>query len=89
MVAVPLLCITPKYLSEACIAASGHNASFWIDRFTSQEIARVLQEESSTMQDIADRFRFSSVNYFTRYVKRTLGMTPSDYRAKYSVKKVG
>ena len=82
-----LLCITPKYLSEACITASGHNASFWIDRFTSQEIARVLQEESSTMQDIADRFRFSSVNYFTRYVKRTLGMTPSDYRAKYSVKR--
>ena len=82
-----LLCITPKYLSEACIAASGHNASFWIDRFTSQEIARVLQEESSTMQDIADRFRFRSVNYFTRYVKRTLGMTPSDYRAKYSVKR--
>ena len=49
----------------------------------------MLQEESSTMLDIADRFRFSSVNYFTRYVKRTLGMTPSDYRAKYSVKNVG
>lgn len=81
-----LLCITPKYLSEACITASGHNASFWIDRFTSQEIARVLQEEKTTMQDIADRFRFSSVNYLTRYVKRTLGMTPSEYKAKYSIK---
>ena len=81
-----LLCITSKYLSEVCIKASGHNASFWIDRFTSQEIARLLQEESLTMQDIADKFCFSSVNYFTRYVKRTLGMTPSEYRAKYGAK---
>ena len=82
-----LLCITPKYLSEICIKVSGHNASFWIDRFTSQEIARLLQEESLTMQDIADKFCFSSVNYFTRFVKRTLGMTPSDFRAKYGVKR--
>jgi len=43
-------------LDMYCIHASGHNASFWIDRFTSQEIARVLQEESSTTQDIAARF---------------------------------
>lgn len=82
-----LLCITSKYLSEVCIKASGHNASFWIDRFTSQEIARLLQEERLTLQNIADKFRFSSLNYFTRYVKRTLGMTPSDYRAKYGVRK--
>lgn len=81
-----LLCITPKYLSEACINASGHNASFWIDRFTSEEIARLLKEEDMTMQDISDKFRFSSVNYFTRYVKRTLGMTPSEYRQKFKVR---
>lgn len=81
-----LLCITPKYLSEVCINASGHNASFWIDRFTSEEIARLLKEGDLTMQDIADKFRFSSVNYFTRYVKRTLGMTPSEYRQKFKVR---
>lgn len=80
-----LLNITAKYLSEACVAASGHNASFWIDRFTSQEIGRLLQDNRLTLQDIAYRFRFSSVNYLTRYVKRTLGMTPSAYRMQYNV----
>ena len=30
---------------------------------------------------------FNTTNYFTRYVKRVLGMTPSQYKAKFSVKK--
>ena len=30
---------------------------------------------------------FNTTNYFTRYVKRVLGMTPSQYKAKLSVKK--
>lgn len=29
----------------------------------------------------------TTTNYFTRYVKRVLGMTPSQYKAKFSVKK--
>ena len=29
----------------------------------------------------------NTTNYFTRYVKRVLGMTPSQYKAKFSVKK--
>lgn len=81
-----LLCITSKYLSEVCVNSSGHNASYWIDHFTSLEIARLLQHENLTLKDITYKFCFSSVNYFTRYVKRTLGMTPSDYRAKYGAK---
>lgn len=35
---------------------------------------------------VAALLRFSSVNYFTRYVKRTLGMTPSEYRQKFKVR---
>lgn len=81
-----LLCITSKYLSEVCVNSSGHNASYWIDHFTSLEIARLLQHENLTLKDITYKFCFSSVNYFTRYVKRTLGMTPSDYRARHKAK---
>ena len=81
-----LLCITPKYLSEACVKASGHNASFWIDWFTAEEIARMLREEDLTLTTIADRLNFSTTGYFTRYTKRMLGMTPTEYKEKFSVK---
>lgn len=74
------LFITPKYLSEACVAVSGHNASYWIDRYTVQEIALQLRDCSKPLIDIAYELNFSSPSYLSRYVKRTLGCSPSEYR---------
>ncbi len=81
-----LLFITPKYLSEACVKASGHNASFWIDRYTTEEISRLMLDSSLTFTQIADQMNFSSINYFTRYVRRTLGMSPTEYRQRMAGK---
>ena len=76
------LFITPKYLSEACVAVSGHNASHWIDRYTAQEIAHQLSDRSKPLIDIADELNFSSPSYLSRYVKRTFGCSPSEYRKR-------
>ena len=76
------LCISPQYLSECCIKATGHNASFYIDYFTTEEIARLLKRDDLTITDIAYKLDFNTTNYFTRYVKRMLGMTPREYRAQ-------
>lgn len=76
------LFITPKYLSEACVAISGHNASHWIDRYTAQEIAHQLSDRSKPLIDIADELNFSSPSYLSRYVKRTFGCSPSEYRKR-------
>lgn len=76
------LCITAKYLSECCIAVSGHNASHWIDRYTTDEIARQLADRHKPLTDIAYDLHFSSPSYLSRYVVRTLGCSPSDYRKK-------
>jgi AraC-like DNA-binding protein len=81
-----LLCITPKYLSECCIKASGHNASYYIDQFTGEEIARLLKDEDLSIAEVSDKLNFNTTSYFTRYAKRVLGMTPSEYKEKYSVK---
>lgn len=75
-----LLCITPHYLTEICRKASGLPATYWIDRFTLQEICRLLCQKDLTLTDIADRMHFSSVSYLSRYVKKRLGMYPSEYR---------
>lgn len=76
------LFITPKYLSEACVAVSGHNASYWIDRYTTQEIALQLSNRSKPLIDIAYELNFSSPSYLSRYVRRTFGCSPSEYRKR-------
>lgn len=82
-----LLNLSPQYLSECCIKANGHNASFFIERFTAEEIARLLKREDLSIADVAYQLDFDTTSYFTRYVKRALGMTPSEYKARFNVKK--
>ncbi|MCR4852990.1 MAG: helix-turn-helix transcriptional regulator [Prevotella sp.] len=77
-----LMGITAKYLSEACVAASGHNASYWIERFTIEEIARQLADLDKPLTDIATDLNFSSLSYLSRYIKRAFGCTPSEYRQR-------
>ena len=74
------LCVTPHYLSEICRKTSGKPATYWIDRFTLHEIANLLCQKELTLTDIADRLHFSSVSYFSRYVKKQTGLYPTAYR---------
>lgn len=77
------LCVTPHYLSEICRKTSGEPASFWIDRFTLYEVVRQLRRKELTLAEVARRMHFSSLSYFTRYVRKQLGVTPSDYRNSF------
>lgn len=74
------LCVTPKYLSEVSKRVSGYAANYWINRYTSLDIARMLRDKSLTFVQISDIFCFSSPAYFSRYVQRNLGMNPTQYR---------
>lgn len=74
------LCITPHYLSEICKKISGKPASYWIDRFTMQEITRLLRLKELSLTEIAERMNFSSVSYFSRYVQKRINLSPSEYR---------
>lgn len=74
------LCVTPKYLSEVSKKVSGYPANYWINRYTSLDIARLLRDKRLTFVQISDMFRFSSPAYFSRYVQRTLGLNPTQYR---------
>lgn len=74
------LCVAPKYLSEVSKQVSGQSANYWINRFTILDISRLLRARQMDFVEIADLFNFSSASYFSRYVQRYLGETPSDYR---------
>lgn len=74
------LCVTPKYLSEISKKVSGYPANYWINRYTALDISRLLRDKRLTFVQISDMFHFSSPAYFSRYVQRTLGLNPSQYR---------
>lgn len=74
------LCVTPKYLSEVSKKVSGYPANYWINRYTALDIARLLRDKSLSFVQISDMFHFSSPAYFSRYVQRTLGLNPTQYR---------
>lgn len=74
------LFIAPKYLTQISQQVSGVPASEWIEWFTALELRRLLDDRNLSLTAIADRLRFSSMSFFTRYCKRVLGKTPSEYR---------
>lgn len=74
------LCVTPKYLSEVSKKVSGMPANYWITRYASLDISRLLRDRSLSFTQISDMFGFSSMSHFTRYVQNNLGAKPSDFR---------
>ncbi|GAB3219935.1 helix-turn-helix transcriptional regulator [Algoriphagus aestuariicola] len=72
--------ITAKYLNAISKQNSGVTASEWIQRFTRERIVRMLQNEKLNIAEISDEMGFSSRSFFTRYVKKILGFTPTEYR---------
>ena len=76
------LCVVPKYLSEVSNKVSGFSASYWINRYASQDINELLRENKMTVTEIAQMFHFTSTSYFNRYVKRNLGAYPSELRGQ-------
>lgn len=74
------LFVTSKYLSEVCKSVSGKAANYWINRFTTIHIRRLLRERDLTFTQIADKFGFSSPAYFSRFVQKNLGVSPTAFR---------
>lgn len=74
------LSITPRKLSRVCLDASGYGASGWIGHQTALRIRELLENTDKTIEEISDEMNFSSRSYFTRFVTKMLGDTPSGYR---------
>ncbi len=76
------LCVTPKYLSESCKSVSSYPATYWINRFTTLDISRQLRDQTKTLTQIAEHFGFSSLAYFSRYISKHLGESPTALRGQ-------
>lgn len=53
----------------------------WINYYAGFELVSLLDNPDLSISDIAFEMDFSSPNHFTRYCKKILGVTPSEYRS--------
>ena len=72
--------VTPKYLTEVSKDATNRPAGDWIDEYAAIILRKELSAENLSLTDLAKEMHFSSLPAFTRYVKRVLGCSPSEFR---------
>lgn len=75
-----LLNVTSKYLSDTVKRVSGMSASNHINRTASLIILEYLKDDRLSITQIADEMNFTSVSYFSRYCRKHIGMSPSQFR---------
>ena len=72
--------LAPKYLSEISKSITSRPAEDWIDSYAAHELQKLLSDQRLTLTDIVDAMHFSSQPALTRYMKRVMNTTPSDFR---------
>lgn len=74
------LAITPKYLTMLCLKYSNKTASQWVAQYTVEEIRFYLKSTDLSIKEISARMGFSNMSHFGSYVRKHLGISPSEYR---------
>ena len=72
--------ITPTQLNRACHQVLGHNALAVLHERLLREAQRELAYTTLSLKRIALDLGFCDAGYFTRFVQRHVGRTPSDWR---------
>ena len=78
-----LLCVTPKYLSTLVKEKTGKTVHEWIDEYISVESKALLRSTKMTIEQISDSLSFSSQDNFSKFFKRVVGISPTEYRKRY------
>ncbi|PJJ53252.1 AraC family transcriptional regulator [Hymenobacter chitinivorans] len=74
------LCITPKHLTELVKDATGRTASEWIAEAVALEAKALLQNPALTVAQVAQGLQFTDQFAFSRFFKRSTGLSPTAYR---------
>ena len=71
--------------SKATRLRGSHTRAFstlyWIEYYAVHEILLLLNDPALTLTEVTDRMHFPAPPMLTRYLKRTIGKTPSEYRS--------
>lgn len=77
-----LLNITPLYLNEIVKQVTGFTVSYWIQQTIALEAKRLLYYTELDIKQIAFELGYEDYAYFSRFMKKNIGMTPSEFRLK-------
>jgi AraC-like DNA-binding protein len=75
-----LLYITPNHLNAVCKDLLGLSAGELIRNRTLLEAKRLLTNPQLSISDISLKLNFSDNSYFTKFFKKTEGVTPEEFR---------
>ncbi|OUL60718.1 AraC family transcriptional regulator [Flavobacterium sp. AJR] len=75
-----LLNISPLYLNQVSKEVTGFPASHWINQETLLEAKRLLHFTSLDIKEIAFELGYEDHTYFSRFFKKNIGITASDFR---------
>lgn len=75
-----MLGITPSHLNRAVKANTGRSAGEWIENARISLARNLIHDESMSISEIAYRLGFEDASYFSRFFRKAVGMSPSDYR---------
>lgn len=75
------LCITAHYLADISREVSGKSAGYWIERFTINEMVRLVADTRMPFTEMAEKMNFKSLSHFSRYFSAKVGVTPTKYRS--------
>ena len=73
--------VSPKYLSETVKRITGNSVMSLIDKYAVPVLVDFLNNSDLSLTQISEEMNFSSLSYFSRYVQKHLGMSPSKYRS--------
>lgn len=77
--------ITSKHLSRTIKKQTGLTAGAWIDRFVVLEAKVLLRSSTLNIQEISDYLNFPSQSFFSKYFKKSVGESPTDFRARWGL----
>ncbi len=72
--------ITPNHLNKSVKAVTGKTAITILNEMSLQEAKMQLKYTGLSISDIAFQLGFEDLSYFSRFFKKTTGLTPMQYR---------
>lgn len=76
--------ITPNYLSSVFKKQTGVSLTVYINEVRINSSLSMLANTDRSIQEVAEWVGIEDGNYFSRIFRKTMGVSPSQYRKKYS-----
>jgi two-component system response regulator YesN len=74
--------LSPAYMCTYFKQETGRTINQYITEYRLDKAKELLEEKANRVSDVAEMVGYSDGNYFTKLFKKSLGMTPSEFRER-------